>query len=149
MLFILSVVCCFFMVHCRHVAPFPTSAKGRKVVAKEQGIPFPRLLRFIHHEHYLDSEEFSLLRPRFVANGFVECASGQNVITGEEDAVWVLGHLSGTGGGWLYAALSGVLDSNTSHIVNAFPSSGHLGNKDDVSIEGRVRETESKFRFKW
>ena len=108
--------------------------RGRKALAGRLGVAAaPRLLRFIHHEHYADSEEFSLLRPRLVGNGFVECTAGLGV-TGEEDAVWLLGHLSDTGGEWLYDALNGTADSAASHVVNSFPNSGHLGNKDDMLL---------------
>ena len=75
---------------------------GRAALAAKANVAAPRLLRFVHHEHYHDSEEFSLLRPRLVGNGFVECAAGgMDVITGEEAAVWVLGHFSGGNGQWL------------------------------------------------
>jgi hypothetical protein len=114
----------------------------------------PRVYRFLHHENFADSDEFSLLRPRLQHHGFVECAAGLSV-SGEEDAVWLLGHLSEQpqGSMWPYSELMKKKPSTTTvpstsssssfsfsataavvFSVNAFPNSGHLGNKDDMLL---------------
>jgi hypothetical protein len=127
---------------------------GQKQLAKERGVSqIPRTFRFVHHPNYADSDEFSLLRPRFFASDYVECSSGMEV-TGEEDALWVLGHLSGESGddeeysgGWPYTSMvsssassSSSSSSSSSHRspspfkINAFPRSTHLGDKDEMAM---------------
>ena len=112
-------------------------APGQKVAARSLGVEPPPLFRFVHHENHFDSDEFSLLRPRLVSNGYVECASGTGV-TGEEDAVWMLGHLPGSladeDASWFFAPLAARAASRAlgECVANTLPGAGHLGNKDDM-----------------
>jgi len=110
--------------------------QGQKSAAKDLGLSPPRTFRFLHHAFHADSDEFSLLRPRLRSNGFVECTAGLT-LSGEEDAVWMLGHLSSRGGDssrWIYEPLA--TDNGGSRgrfLVNQFPDAGHLGNKDEMT----------------
>jgi hypothetical protein len=106
---------------------------GRKASARAEGIEPPRTFRFLHHEHHSDSSEFSLLRPRLRHNGYVECTAGLTV-SGEEDAVWLLGHISNEAA-WLFKPLSDasrVAVIPGVALVNAIPHAEHLGNKDSM-----------------
>jgi hypothetical protein len=105
---------------------------GQKVAARKLGLVPPRTFRFAHHAQHFDSDEFSLLRPRLQSNGFVECVAGLE-LTGEEDAVWMLGHLSSRNGDsskWFYEPLAAAADSKVGlggALANQFPDAGHLG----------------------
>jgi len=110
---------------------------GQKSAAKALGLDPPRTFRFLHHAFHADSDEFSLLRPRLRSNGFVECSAGLT-LSGEEDAVWMLGHLSSRDGDssrWIYEPLAAAdgEGSKGRFLVNQFPDAGHLGNKDEMT----------------
>lgn len=113
---------------------------GRRAAARRRAVEPPRLFRFVHHEMHVDSEEFLLLRARLRASGFVECASGDaSAVTGEEDAVWMLGHpASLSAAALLFQTLGsrqdhgGERQSGSRFLVNAVPVATHLGDKDEM-----------------
>jgi len=83
----------------------------------------PRTFRFVTSPEFEDSEEFELLRPLLTGNGFVECITRAHW-QGDEDAVWLLGHLSRSGGGT-------ELPRMRSHMrSNGMPRADLLGEKD-------------------
>lgn len=75
----------------------------------------------------------------------MECTAGLGV-SGDEDAVWVLGHVStANGAGWLYepfAAASARLPLELGvSLINAFPGAERIGNKViSPQVCGCVRE---------
>lgn len=108
---------------------------GQKEAARAIGLFPPRTFRFIHHEHYFDSDEFSLLRPRLVSNGFVECTPGTS-LSGTEDAVWLLGQLQRGNTEWFYAPLGNrertPIEARRACVANTFPDAEHIGDKEKM-----------------